>query len=122
MRTKRRIALVSREGEARIALAPYLRKAGFDVHESDELALPSSFTALVLIFEHALSGDMLYATVRSWLKLTKAQRVVVVTWKPAALQSLAAAHERLVVLPAPVFGWQIVDVLRARDPLRPRSA
>lgn len=123
VKTKRRIALVSRERELRTKLALYLRSAGFEVHESDELALPSSFTALVLIFEHDLNGDMLQATVRSWLKLTKAQRVVVVTWKPAALESLAAAHERLFVLAAPVFGWQIVDVLRAvRGPLRPRTA
>jgi hypothetical protein len=47
MMAGRRVALVAVADDNRIALAAYLRSAGFDVHECDELAVPSSFGALV---------------------------------------------------------------------------
>ena len=120
---KRRIALVSSAGETRAALAGYLTSAGFDVHECEELAIPSSFGALVVIGGPETSSSPLIAGVRSWIKLTRIQRVVVVTSKPKAWNDLLATHgERLTVLPAPVFGWEVVDVLRAAPPIRPRGA
>ena len=115
----RRVALVSIDALTRGPLAGYLTRAGFEVHECAELAVPSSFGALILVSQDgALLGE-----VRSWIKLTKTQRVVVVTSKPAALKTLVAAHpNRLFVLPAPAFGWELVDALRAREPERPRGA
>jgi hypothetical protein len=120
---RHRVALVSPAGEARAALAGYLTRAGFDVHEYEELAVPSSFAALVAIGAHDAPSDRLRAEVWSWIKLTKIQRVVVVTSKPTAFRDLVVAHgERLYVLPAPVFGWDLVDALRATEPTRPRGA
>jgi hypothetical protein len=112
-----RVALVAAAGESRTALAVYLQRAGFDVHECDELALPSSFEALVMIADHATT-ETLVADAGKWLKRAKhGQRVVVVTSKPATLKSLSALHgERLHVLPAPVFAWDLVDALRASPP------
>lgn len=121
MTARQRVALVSAPGETRTALADYLTQAGFDVHAFDELSVPSSFDALVWIGEHDASSDAVAATVRSWIKGTKATSVVVVTSKPKALAALIAAHsERLQVLPAPAFGWDLVDALRAQVPT-PRS-
>lgn len=121
--TKRRVALVSAAGETRTALAGYLRNAGFDVHECEELSVPRSFGALVVISSHDISSDALVAEVRSWLGLTRNLRVVVVTSQPRALRALLAAHgERLYVLAAPVFGWDLVDALRATEPPPPRGA
>jgi hypothetical protein len=55
--------------------------------------------------------------------MTKHQRLVVVTSKPTALRDLVASHgDRLQVLPAPAFGWDLVDALRAVPPTRPRGA
>lgn len=120
---KRRIALVSSAGQARAALAGYLAGAGFEVHECDELAIPSSFGALVVISGPEASIAALVTGVRSWIKLTRIQRIVVVTSKPTAWKDLLVTHgERLTVLPAPVFGWEVVDVLRAAAPTRPRGA
>jgi hypothetical protein len=117
---KQRLALISTAGEHRTALAGYLTNAGFEVHECDELAVPSAFAALVAIHT---SSDTLLAEVRSWIKLTKHQRVVVVTSTPTAFRELVAVHgERLRVLPAPAFGWDLVDALRATEPTRPRGA
>jgi hypothetical protein len=120
---RRRIALVSSAGEARAALAGYLTGAGFEVHECAELAIPSSFGALVVISGHEARRAALVASVGSWIRLTKIPRVVVVTPKPRAWNDLLAMHgERLTVLPAPVFGWDLVDALRAGSPTRPRGA
>jgi hypothetical protein len=42
---------------------------------------------------------------------------------PTALKDLVVAHgERLFVLAAPVFGWELVDALRKPVPTRPRGA
>jgi len=124
--TKQRVALVSAAGEAREALAGYLRSAGFEVHECEELAVPSSFGALVVLSApnaQAAASDQLLGVVRSWIKVTKTQRVVVVTPRPTAFKDLLAVHgERLYVLPAPAFGWELVDALRAAEPTRPRGA
>lgn len=119
---ERRVALVSIADANRTLLAAYLTSAGFEVHELDDLAVPSSFGALVVLGDETFGGDIL-ARVRSWMKLTKLRRVVVVTSKPAALRDLVVTHpERLFVLPAPVFGWELVDALRSPPVPRPRGA
>ena len=121
MTAKPRVALVSIDDEARSTLGSYLKNAGFDVHEYAELVLPSSFGALVLIGQHE-SSELLVAHVRSWLKLAKTQRVIVVTSRPTALKDLVVSHgERLYVLAAPIFAWEVVDALRAANPTRPRG-
>jgi hypothetical protein len=123
---KQRVALVSAAGEVRSALAGYLRSAGFDVHECEELGVPSSFAALIVLSDPNApnaASDQLREAVRSWIKVTKSQRVVVVTSRPTAFKDLLAVHgERLHVLPAPAFGWDLVDALRAAEPTRPRGA
>jgi hypothetical protein len=117
---KRRVALISSTGHPRTELAGYLRNAGFDVHECEEMSLPSAFAALVVIGGESAEE---IADVQSWMKVAKTQRVVVVTPKPTAFKYLLAIHgHRLQVLPAPVFGWDLVDALRAAPPARPRGA
>lgn len=113
---RRRVALVAHAGDPRTALADYLTRSGFDVHACAELAAPSAFAAVVLLGRHDEPIEDLTASVRAWMKLGRIERVVVVTSKPRALAELAADHgERLRVLPAPVFGWDLVDALRAGD-------
>jgi hypothetical protein len=114
---RRRVALVSGADDARAALADYLTNAGFEVHPCDDLAAPGAFAALVLIARPGDSGDAITGRVRSWMKQAKHPRVVVVTSRPRALVDLVASHgHRLHVLPAPAFGWDVVDALRARSP------
>jgi hypothetical protein len=122
MTTGRRVALISIADGDRVRLAVYLRGAGFDVHECDELVVPSSFGALVWLAGDTQASELV-ARVRSWLRLARNQRVVVVTSRPAALREVVAAHvERLFVLPAPAFGWDLVEALRAPPVPRPRGA
>jgi hypothetical protein len=120
---RRRIALVADAGETRSALATYLTDAGFNVYQCEELTMPSGFAALVLVGGRDDSGDSVTAIVRSWMRVAKSQRVVVVTSKPKALTGLVASYsDRLRVLPAPAFGWDLVDALRTSEPTRPSGA
>ncbi len=117
--TKQPVALIAPAGETRGALASYLRSAGFEVHECEELEVSSAFAALVVISPQVASSSELVASVRFWMKLGKTKRVVIVTSKPTALTELVASYgERLRVLPAPSFGWDLVDALRANEPHR----
>jgi len=117
----RRVALVAAADDQRAALATYLADAGFDVHACDELTVASSFGAVVWLAGDA--GTELVARVRSWLRSARPPRIVVVTAQPAALRALVIAHpDRLFALPAPSFGWDLVDALRAAPPSGPRGA
>ncbi len=120
MTAERRVALVAPADEERTALARYLAGAAFDVHACDELGVAGGFDAVVW-----LAADLadLAPRARSWLRTSRPHRVVIVTTRPAALRDLVACHpERLFVLPAPTFGWELVDALRAPPPPRPRGA
>ena len=118
----RRVALVSIADHHRTQLAAYLRGVGFDVHEYDQLDIPGSFDALVVLTDDR-QGDDIVARVRPWMKPSKHQRVVIVTSQPAALRDLVAVHgDRLSVLPAPAFGWELVDALRFPPADGPRGA
>lgn len=120
MTPKHKVAVVSPRTVTRIALAGYLKDAGFDVHECEELDLPTAFDSLVVLED---DNERLVDAIRGWIKLTRHQRLVVVTSKPSVFRELVALHgDRLQVLPAPAFGWDLVDVLRAKRPTRPRGA
>ena len=111
---RRRVALVASPDDKRTALANYLTSAGFSVHQCEHLVSPGSFSAIVGVQRADGAFNSLVDEVRSWVKLTKVPRVVVVTSKPNALQKLLSTyHGRLYVLAAPVFGWFLVDALRA---------
>ena len=124
MSTSPRVALISHDASARRKLSDYLGTAGFEVEECDEHALPATYAAVVMVAEDDAAPDALEAQIRSWIKLGKVQRVVVVTSRPAALRALVLVHAtRLSVLAAPVFAWDVVDALRAGGPgLLPRGA
>jgi hypothetical protein len=52
-------------------------------------------------------------TVDTWLGARARIRAVVVSDRPARLESATKrARDRIIHLPSPVFGWQLVDALR----------
>lgn len=105
---RRRVAIVGPADATRTELADEISRAGFDVHECGELALPSAFADLVLLGH----GSAMLACIRRWLRITTRQRIVVVTPQPAALDTLVMSFEdRLLALPAPVPAWTVLEVL-----------
>jgi hypothetical protein len=108
------LALASRDRKVRGELARYLEAAGFVVaeHDAPPRVRPSS---LVWLTDPSSDPDEIATTASVWLA-AGVQHVVIVTWRPAMLRPLCDAHgARLAVLPPPVFGWQVVDALRADD-------
>jgi hypothetical protein len=115
-----RVAMIATPDETTPALVRYLADSGFDVCACDELVVARSFDAVVWISRHDTPVDAVLGRVRSWIKSTRNQRVVVITAKPNAFKDLVARYAtRLCVLPAPAFGWDLVDALRANE--RPGS-
>jgi len=111
------VTVVGPNGRNRTDLAGYLQQAGFDVRAVDRMPRGSpAHRALVWLTDR--DGDLVEvaATIDAWLGANGARRAIVVTWRPAAFRVVREAYgDRLVALPAPVFGWQVVDALRARE-------
>lgn len=117
----RRVALVAAADEQRCALTRYLDEAGFEVHPCEELGVAGAFGGVVWIAGDR--GNEMVARIRSWLRGPRPHRIVVITPRPALLRALAASRQaRLVVMPAPAFGWEVVDALRSSWTPGPRSA
>ena len=110
------VALASTDRRTRVELARYLAAAGFEVHEFDQPPRPHGIWSLVWLADRELHTRVAETVVRDWLAGGASRRVVIVAWRPTALRELVEQHHpRLAVLPPPVFGWQLVDALRADD-------
>jgi hypothetical protein len=108
------VALVGRADPVRAQLAGYLRDSGFEVFECDELALLQRFAGAVVMDDGDSSSATVLERVQAWIRAGTPHRVVVVSARPAGWRAISLAHpERVWVLAAPAFGWQIVDALRA---------
>ena len=107
------VVLVSADASSRGDLARYLAGAGFDVREVDPAAELGAAGSLVWLAD---AGDEPDSTViESWLAAAAERCAVIVTWRKAALRALVDRFaERLAVLAPPVFGYQLVDALRAQ--------
>ena len=109
---KSRVVVVSPAGDPRVQMAAYLASHGFEVHERVAVAPGPGFDAAVFLDDG--TTDTIADCVRAWVDAEHRPRVVVVTSRPAALEPLVARRQgRLFVLPAPAFGWDVVDRLRA---------
>jgi len=108
----REIVLVARDATSRSALATYLAGAGFAVHELDEPPSHDSARSLVWLTDRDVEPC---ASVESWLANGAERSAVIVTWRRSALLALIKRFaDRLVILAPPVFGYQLVDALRAQ--------
>jgi hypothetical protein len=105
------VALVAPESDARSTLEDYLKKSGFKIHPCERLGAIEQYAAVVVLDD---SADSLSTFVETLMASPAASPVVAVTSKPRALANLVARFgKRLCVFPAPVFGWELVDALRA---------
>ena len=98
------VALVAREDRSRTLVAKYLRDAGYDVFECEDLAIVTRFVGVVIIEDDI--RESMHVHVQSWLRLGKSPRVVVISSKPASWKALSLAHsDHLYVFAAPAFSW-----------------
>jgi hypothetical protein len=108
------VTIIADDERCRSDLAGYLERAGFDVRGHAPTDRAGAAASLVWLTDRGGDPSRTAAAIGAWLTAADERRAVVVTWRPSAFRAVHARHgERLTVLPAPVFGWQIVDALRA---------
>jgi hypothetical protein len=105
------VALVSTEPHEE--LMRYLEDVGFVVRAfRTPLGAPRGGT-LVWLTDHASDDRTVVDTVRAWLGQKARLRAIVVTHRPVRLKQVSYdTRGRVLLLAAPVFGWQLVDALR----------
>ena len=95
-------------------LVRYLEGVGFDVRAfRSPLGAPREGT-LVWLTNQNTDDRRIISMVQVWLGAKTKLRAIIVTDRPVRLRDAAAdePYGRLVILPAPVFGWHLVDSLR----------
>jgi hypothetical protein len=103
------VTLVARTAHA--DLVRYLEGVGFAVRaRRTSRGAPREGTLVWLTEHHSAEGPVV-ETVRAWLGAKPELRAIVVTDRPVRIRELANSA-RIIALPAPVFGWQLVDALR----------
>ncbi len=115
---RRAVAIVAADVAIREELVNYLVATGFDAFVCDHVDTPTAFGAVVLFCETASGPSFARQQVQAWLSSSRSLQVVVVTPQLGTFRALAAVYApRLVVIPAPVFGWDLVDALRTAWPI-----
>ncbi len=105
------VALVCREPNE--PLVRYLEDAGFEVRAVRTPHVAPREGVLVWLTDEAGDERAIVAAIRTWLGAKADLRVILVTGRPVPLgAAVADARGRIALLPAPVFGWQLVDALR----------
>jgi len=105
------VALVSREPHD--DLVRYLEGVGFEVRPLRTPVGAPREGVLVWLTDHERDEGSIVATIRAWLGVKPELRAILVTGRPVRLREAASdAQGRVILLPAPVFGWQLVDAVR----------
>jgi hypothetical protein len=109
----RSLALLAKDPRTRADVRSYLERAGYQVRL---VARPESRArSLVWLAEEVEDRHpaAIATVLLEWLAPFEERRAVLVTSKPTAFIELGRAYpDRLSVLAAPVFAWQVVDALR----------
>ena len=106
------VALVAADHE----LVRYLEDVGFDVRAVESpLHAPREGT-LVWLTEPDFDERLVIDTLRMWLGANLNARVVLVSDRPTRLKDACQDRSRVILLAAPVFGWQLVDAIRDSTP------
>jgi hypothetical protein len=107
----RLVTLVASNTQSRAAVSRYLQRSGFHVRRP---RVSDDQCTMVWLTEHDGDFSQVADAVEAWLAEANLRCAIVVTMRPAAFRHLVERDgQRVVVLPAPAFGWQIVDALWA---------
>lgn len=112
------VAIVSANIETLDGLETYLRSAGVAARGSERLEDCADLTGAATVAVVLFPDDFAWETVRATLEALAARRPkvlrVLVTGQPKKLDALLEAHPNVLVVPRPVWGWTILDAIRAR--------
>ncbi len=115
-RPRLRALVVGTDPTTRAALLSYLHGAGIDADACGDAKgleracrAPRSAADAVVVFPDDLAPAAVRATLRAARAVGRDVLLVVVTASPQRFSATAPLH----VLPKPVFGWTLVDAIRA---------
>ena len=109
------VALVSTEPHDE--LVRYLRDLGFQVRAFRAPTAAPREGTLVWLTAHDVDERLAIDALRVWLGAKPELRAILVSDRPMRLREAADdSRGRVQLLPAPIFGWQLVDCLRGQAP------
>jgi hypothetical protein len=108
----RTLALLANDPRTRADVRSYLERAGYQVRL---VTRPEGRTRSLVWLAEELEDRQpaaIATVLLQWLAELEERRAVLVTSKPTAFADLGRAYpDRLSVLAAPVFAWQVVDAI-----------
>jgi hypothetical protein len=112
------VTIVSTNPETLDGLEGYLRGAGLVPHCTRHLADCAKFVSqgarAVVLFPDDYRWEKVVATLADLAALRPPARPVLVTAHPQRFEALADAKD-VIIMPRPVWGWTILDAIRAED-------
>lgn len=113
----RQVAIVSANPETLDGLQSYLQSAGVAARGTRRLedcaAMTAPATAAVVLFPDDFERESVLATVVDIGARGPAILRVLVTGHPQAFEVLADGRRNVMIVPRPVWGWTILDAIRA---------
>jgi hypothetical protein len=114
---KPQVAIVSANPETLDGLQSYLHGAGVAARGTRRLeecaALTAATTLAVVLFPDDFSSDGVMSAVRELATRGPTILQVLVTGHPKAFEALGRGRRNVLVVPRPVWGWTILDAIRA---------
>lgn len=111
--------MVGRDPVVARGLVTYLTQAGFVASAARELPTPPNLAAhvvAVIAFPDELPEPLALAPIAALQRQRQDVLVVLVSSRPSRFAELVKrARRSTVALPAPVFGWALVDLVRAHQ-------
>ena len=111
--------MVGRDPLVARGLVAYLAEAGFATSAARDLPAPPSLAAqvvAVIAFPDELPEPLALAPVAALQRQRQDVLLVLVSSRPSRFAELVKrARRSTVALPAPVFGWALVDLVRAHQ-------
>jgi hypothetical protein len=113
----KQVAIVSANPETLDGLQSYLHGAGVDargtrrLEDCAELSTPA--TVAVVLFPDDFSRDKVVTTVVALCARGPTILQVLVTGHPKTFEAVGQGRRNVLVVPRPVWGWTILDAIRA---------
>jgi len=114
------VTVVSDNPETLDGLESYLRAAGATVQSTRRLekcpVMVPAFAAAIVLFPDDFPRDAVFRTLAELHSQRPNALLVLVTSEPKQFQGLPSGDGRIapLVVPKPVWGWTILDAIRAR--------
>ena len=117
------VTIISGNPETLDGLQGYLQGAGFAVRSTRDVGLSATMTSgrtlAIIMFPDDFPLDVVVAALAKLAKVRAPALPILVTAHPQCFAALE--NEEVLIVPRPVWGWTILDALRAHSDRRTRN-